>query len=151
MRPTSLSRFLRLPPSAPADLHRYTATLLAFAFVVLTTAGCASSAPSLDDSSIRRKLDLRLQMALGGQGLGEELGEYIRIIVRLTGTGTEEDRETLGQYGAVGAIIGPVVTLTLKPERVVEVAALPRVKLIEFDARNVPMPTPPPPPNPATG
>ncbi|MCK4772463.1 MAG: hypothetical protein KAT18_06035 [Candidatus Latescibacteria bacterium] len=151
MQPTSLSRFLRLSPSAPANLHRYTATLLAFAFVVLTAAGCASSAPSIDDSSIRRKLDLRLQMALGGQGLGEELGEYIRVIVRLTGTGTEEDREELGQYGAVGAIIGPVVTLTLKPERVVEVAALPRVKLIEFDARNVPMPTPPPPPNPATG
>lgn len=83
--------------------------------------------------------------------MGEELGEYIRVIVRLTGTGTEEDREELGQYGAVGAIIGPVVTLTLKPERVVEVAALPCVKLIEFDARNVPMPTPPPPPNPATG
>lgn len=117
----------------------------------LIVIGCASSAPSIDDRAIRRKLDLRLQMALGGHGVGEPLGEYMRVIVRLNGAGTDEDREMLGQFGSVGSIVGPIVTLTLKPGRVVEVAALSRVRLVEFDAGNVPMPSPPPPAHPETG
>jgi len=114
--------------------------------LALIIAGCAARAPSIDDANIRKKLDLRLQMALEGRGVGEPLGEYIRVIVRLKETGTDEDRQALSQFGVVGAIIGPVVTLTLKPEHIVQVAALSRVKAIEFDASNVPMPTPPPPP-----
>lgn len=110
----------------------------------LTLHGCASSAPSIDNQAIRRKLDLRLQMALGSRGVSEQLGNYMRVIVRLEAAATDEDRQMLSQLGSVGSVIGPVVTLTLKPERVVEVAALPQVKLVEFDARNVPMPTPPP-------
>jgi hypothetical protein len=83
--------------------------------------------------------------------VGEPLGEYIRVLVRLSDSGTDEDREALNLIGTVGSMVGPVVTLTLKPEQVVQVAALDRVKSIEYDARNVPTPIPPQPAGTPTG
>ena len=121
------------------------------AVLMFMTFGCASSAPGLDDPDIRNKLDIRLQMALEDQGAGEPLGEYMRILVHLVDSGTIKDRETLSMIGSVGSMIGPIVTLILKPELVVEVAALERVKSIEFDALNVPMTIPPPSATSITG
>ena len=146
MRPPSILPDSLPPVSVTAGFLRRITSPPVIMLLALIIAGCAARAPRIEDANIRRKLDLRLQMALEGSGVGESLGEYIRVIIRLKETGTDEDRQALSQFGAVGAMLGPVVTLTLKPEYVVQVAALPRVKAIEFDANNVPMPTPPPPP-----
>ncbi len=113
------------------------------AVIVLMATACASSAPSIDDNKIKRKFDLRLLMALGGHLTGEPLGEYVRVNIRMRSSINDEDRQELGTFGTIGAVIGPVVTLTIRPERLVHVAALSRVAFIEFDAGNVPMPIPP--------
>lgn len=109
-------------------------------------AGCAASAPSLDQPRIRNKLDLRLQSAFGVMGVGEALGDYIRVSVRMKSEGTDEDLAMLNQFGVAGAFLGPVTTLTIEPSKLVEVAALDRVVFIELESTNVPKPTPPPPP-----
>ena len=113
------------------------------AVLVLMATGCASSVPRIDDKGIKRKFDLRLQMALGGHLTGEPLGEYVRVTIRMRSSINDEDRQELDTFGTIGAVIGPVVTLTIRPERLVHVAALTRVVFIEFDAGNVPMPIPP--------
>lgn len=113
------------------------------AVIVLMATGCASSVPSIEDRGILRKFDLRLQMALGGHLTGEPLGEYVRVTIRMRSSINDEDRQELDTFGTIGAVIGPFVTLTIRPERLVHVAALSQVTFIEFDAGNVPMPIPP--------
>lgn len=113
------------------------------AVIVLMATACASSAPTIEDRGIKRKFDLRLQMALGGHLTGEPLGEYVRVTIRMRSSINDEDRQELDMFGTIGAVIGPFVTLTIRPERLVHVAALSRVVFIEFDAGNVPMPIPP--------
>ena len=114
--------------------------ILIFVFMAL---GCAASAPDIENKTIQRKFDLRLRMALGGHGTGEPLGDYVRVNIRMRSSVTDEDRQELGRFGTIGSVTGPVVTMTLRPERLVQVAALSRVRFIEFDAGNVPMPIPP--------
>ena len=141
----SLSRFATAPV-LNQSLKRLSGNPVRFvlvAVIVLMAAGCASSAPSIEDDGIKRKFDLRLQMALGGHLTGEPLGEFVRVNIRMRSSLNDEDREELDRFGTIGAVIGPVVTLTIRPERLVHVAALSRVAFIEFDAGNVPMPIPP--------
>ncbi len=113
------------------------------AFIVSLAIGCAAGTPSIEDEIIKRKFDLRLRMALGGYGTGEPLGDHVRVNIHMRRSVTDEDRQELGRFGTIGSVIGPIVTLTLRPERLVQVAALSRVRFIEFDAGNVPMPIPP--------
>ncbi len=109
-------------------------------------AGCAASKPSLDQPRLRNKLELRLQSALGVMGVGEALGDYIRVSVRMKSEGTDEDLAMLNQFGVAGAFLGSITTLTIEPSKIVEVAALDRVVFIELESKNVPKPTPPPSP-----
>lgn len=118
------------------------------ALAALLLSGCASGAPSLDDPGIAKKLDLRLRTALQGSGWSESLGAYIRVAVRMKRKETEEDRQALEAIGHVGAWLGKIVTLTLSPQKVVELATLPQVEYIELETPNVPMPVPPPPERP---
>ena len=141
----SLSHFATAPV-LKQSLKRLSGNPVRFvlvAVIVLMAAGCASSAPSIEDDGIKRKFDLRLQMALGGHLTGEPLGEFVRVNIRMRSSLNDEDREELDRFGIIGSVIGPVVTLTIRPERLVQVAALSRVAFIEFDAGNVPMPIPP--------
>ena len=142
---TSLSHFT-VAPVLNQSLNRLSINPVRFvlmAVIVLMATGCASSAPGIEDKGIKRKFDLRLQMALGGHLTGEPLGEYVRVNIRMRNSVTDEDRQELDMFGTIGAVIGPVVTLTIRPERLVQVAAISRVVFIEFDAGNVPMPIPP--------
>ncbi|MFO7767344.1 MAG: hypothetical protein R6W82_00045 [bacterium] len=130
----------------PPSTRRPAALILpAVLLSALLLAGCAAPRPSLDDPQVRSKLDGRLRMALSGQGPGEPLGEYIRVSVRLDHDGTDEDRERLSRWAVVGSMIGPVATLTLRPERVVDVAVLPDVVHVELEHRDAPTPSEPPP------
>lgn len=121
------------------------AAILVVSFT-LTIAGCAVKKPLLEQPKIKNKLDLRLQSALGGKGMGEEIGDYIRVIVRLKTDGTREDLTILNRYGVATPFLGAVTTMTLEPSKVVQVAALKQVVFIELDSINVPKPVPPPPP-----
>ena len=121
----------------------------ALAILLIAAAGCAAKLPSIDRPQIRNKLDLRLQSALGGRNVGEVLGEYIQVSVRMKTEGTPEDVSQLSTLGVPGEFRGRIVTLILEPSKVVDVAALDRVEFIELAARNVPRPTIPPPPPPA--
>jgi len=122
---------------------------LVVAVLLIMVAGCAASAPSIDQAQIRNKLDIRLQGALGGMNIGEVLGEFIQVSVRMKSEGTLEDVSQLALYGVPGQFLGRITTLILKPSKVVEVAALDRVVFLELAARNVPRPStlPPPPPS----
>ncbi|MFC1559423.1 hypothetical protein ACFL39_02420 [Gemmatimonadota bacterium] len=111
---------------------------LVVAALLIMVAGCAASAPSIDQEKIRNKLDLRLQGALGGRHIGEALGEFIQVSV-----------SQLALHGVPGQFVGRVTTLIIEPSKVIEVAALDRVVFMEMTARNVPNPTIPPPPPPA--
>ncbi|MFC1499475.1 hypothetical protein ACFL6T_00475 [Candidatus Zixiibacteriota bacterium] len=122
---------------------------LIIAVVLIMVAGCAASAPSLDQARIRNKLDLRLQGALGGRSIGETLGEFIQVSVRMKSEGLPEDLSLLALHGVPGQFLGSVTTLILRPSKIIDVAALSRVAFIELAARNVPNPTIPPPPPPA--
>jgi hypothetical protein len=142
---TSLSH-VTVAPALNQSLNRLSGNPVRFvlmAVIVFMATGCASSAPGIEDKGIKRKFDLRLQMALGGHLTGEPLGEYVRVIIRMRSSVNDEDRQELDSFGTIGSVIGPVVTLTIRPERLVQVAALSRVTFIEFDAGNVPMPIPP--------
>lgn len=119
------------------------------ALLLLAGAGCAAKIPSIDQARIRDKLDLRLQSALGGRNMGEVLGEYIQVSVRMKKLPTDEDMSQLATWGVPGESRGPIVTLILEPSKVVEVAALDQVDYIELAARNAPAPTIPPQPPPA--
>jgi len=148
---TSLSHFTA-EPVLNKSLKRLSEKPVRFVLVavmVLMAAGCAASVPNIEDNGIKRKFDLRLQMALGGHLTGEPLGEYVRVIIRMRSSVTDEDRQELDMFGTIGSAIGPVVTFIVRPERLVQVAALSRVFFIEFDAGNVPMPIPPLEPAPA--
>lgn len=109
----------------------------------LVATGCAAGPPSIQDPSISRKLDLRLRMALQGKGWSEELGSYVRVIVRMSGKETPEDRQALEGVGVIGSYLGNIVTLTLAPDRIPDLARLPAVEYVELDTPNVPMPIPP--------
>ncbi len=115
--------------------------LLAGALLLLVTGACAPRA-SMDEPGIARKMDLRLRMALRGDA--ETPGDWIRVSVRLESDMLEEDRTVLGQYGTIGAMIGPILTMTLRPDQVVPLAREKRVAFIELEAFNVPTPEPPP-------
>ena len=119
---------------------------MVLAALLIMTAGCAAGMPSINQPKIRNKLDLRLQSALGGKNVGEVLGEYIQVSVRLKSPGTQEDLDQLSALGVPGRFLGPIVTMNIMPSRVVEVAALPRVTFIELAVRNVPNPQIPPSP-----
>lgn len=119
---------------------------LVVAALLIMVAGCAASAPSLDQARIRNKLDLRLQGALGGRHIGETLGEFIQVSVRMESAGTSEDLSQLALYGVPGQFMGPITTLIIEPSKIIDVAALDRVVFLELAARNVPNPTIPPPP-----
>lgn len=131
-----------MPRPVPCGPARPLLAALLFFFAL---SACAGSRPSLEDPQIRSKLDGSLRMALSGKGPGEPLGEYIRVSVRFDHDATVEDRGRLGRYAVVGSVIGPVATLTLQPERVVEVAALPDVIAVELEHRDAPTPSEPPP------
>ena len=109
---------------------------------LLAVAVACSRGPQIDEPGIARKMDLRLRLALKGQA--EDPGEWIRVSVRLVGDPLPEDRSMLEQYGHVGALLGPIATLTLQPERVVPLALEKRVFFIELESFNVPNPEPPP-------
>ena len=142
---TSLSHFTAAPVlnQSLKILSGNPVRFVLMAVIVLMATGCASSTPGINDEGIKRKFDLRLQMALGGHLTGEPLGEYVRVIIRMKSSVNDEDRQELDSFGIIGSVIGPIVTLTIRPERLVHVAALSRVTFIEFDAGNVPMPIPP--------
>jgi hypothetical protein len=118
--------------------------------LAILAAGCAAGAPSLNQPRIRNKLDLRLQSALGGSAVGETLGEYIRVLVRLESDGTEEDLTLLNQIGTVSPFNGAITTMTVEPSRIIDLAVLERVTFIELQSPNAPKPDLPPPP-PAAG
>ncbi len=103
--------------------------------------------PSIDQSRIRNKLDLRLQSALGGKIVGEVLGEYIQVSIRMESAGTPEDLDQLTALGVPGEFLGPIITMNIRPSRIVDVAALDRVTFIELAVRNVPNPQIPPLPS----
>ena len=117
------------------------------AALLIMTGGCAAGMPSIDQPRIRNKLDLRLQSALGGKNVGEVLGEYIQVSVRMKSEGTQEDLDQLTALGVPGQFLGPIITMILEPSKVVDVAALDRVTFIELAVRNVPNPQIPPPPS----
>lgn len=145
MRPASIKRAQTGVSGISTRMQCLTAGLILVSLCLIET-GCAAKIPSLDQPRIRNKLELRLQSALGVTGVGEALGDYIRVSVRMKSVGTDEDLAMLNQIGVAGAFLGPVTTLTVEPSKVVEVAALDRVVFIELEAKNVPKPTPPPPP-----
>ncbi len=122
---------------------------LVVAVLLIMVAGCAASAPSIDQARIRNKLDLRLQGALGGRNIGETLGEFIQVSVRMKSEGTPEDLSQLALYGVPGQFLGRITTLIIEPSKIIDVAALDRVVFLELAARNVPNPTIPPPPPPS--
>ncbi len=122
---------------------------LVVAALLIMVAGCAASAPSIDQARIRNKLDLRLQGALGGRNLGETLGEFIQVSVRMESAGTPEDLSQLALYGVPGQFLGRITTLIIEPSKIIDVAALDRVVFLELSARNVPNPMIPPPPPPS--
>ncbi len=117
------------------------------AALLITTGGCAAKMPSIDQSRIRNKLDLRLQSALGGKIVGEVLGEYIQVSIRMESAGTQEDLDQLTALGVPGEFLGPIITMNIRPSRIVDVAALDRVTFIELAVRNVPNPQIPPLPS----
>jgi hypothetical protein len=78
-----------------------------------------------------------------GKGWSEELGSYVRVIVRMSRQETPEDREALEVVGVIGSYLGNIVTLTLAPDRIPDLARLPEVEFVELDTPNVPMPIPP--------
>ncbi len=119
---------------------------LVVAALLIMIAGCAASAPSIDQARIRNKLDLRLQGALGGRNIGETLGEFIQVSVRMQSAGTLEDISQLALYGVPGQFLGSITTLIIEPSKIINVAAIDRVVFLELAARNVPNPTIPPPP-----
>jgi len=114
--------------------------------LLLLVAACAAGPPGLKQQRIRNKLDLRLQTALGGSSVGETLGEYIRVLVRLESEGTAEDLTLLNTLGATSPFNGAITTMTLEPARVIDLAALERVAFIELQSPNAPKPDLPPPP-----
>ena len=122
---------------------------LIVATLLIMVAGCAASAPSIDQVKIKNKLDLRLQGALGGRHIGEALGEFVQVSVRMESEGTSEDLSQLALYGIPGQFMGRITTLIIEPSKIIHVAALDRVVFIEMTARNVPNPMIPPPPPPA--
>ncbi|GEM_PF-2711593 len=126
---------------------------LVTALIIFGTAGaigCAAAAPNLNQPRIRNKLDLRLQNALGGSTVGETLGEYIRVLVKLESDGTDDDLAQLKTIGATSPFTGAITTMTLEPARVIDLAVLDRVVSIELESPNAPKPNLPPPP-PAAG
>ncbi|MFC1628142.1 hypothetical protein ACFL3H_03385, partial [Gemmatimonadota bacterium] len=54
------------------------------------------------------------QGALGGRNIGESLGEFIQVSVRLESDGTPEDLSLLSLYGVPGQFIGPITTLIIE-------------------------------------
>ena len=118
---------------------------LVLAALLISIAGCAAKMPSIEQPRIRNKLDLRLQSALGGRNVGEVLGEYIQVSVRMKSAGTREDLEQLTALGVPGAFRGPIITMNIIPAQIVNLAALDRVTFIELAVRNVPNPRVPPP------
>ena len=119
------------------------AGILIFALVTLAAA-CAGGQPSVDDPEISRKIDLRLRTALSQAGWSEELGEYVRVIVRMDRDDNPEDRQAISELGAIGSWSGRILTLTIAPDRVVSLASQRHVEFVELSMRNVPMPVPPP-------
>jgi hypothetical protein len=120
---------------------------LILAALLITIAGCAGRMPSIEQPRIRNKLDLRLQSALGGRNVGEVLGEYIQVSVRLKSAGTQEDLDQLTALGVPGQFRGPIITMNIAPSKIVDLADLDRVTFIELAARNVPNPSIPPSPS----
>ena len=132
------------PPFYRRTAGRFTgAGILIIALVTLTTA-CAGGQPSVDDPRISRKIDLRLRTALSQAGWSEELGEYVRVIVRMNRDDNPEDRQAISELGAIGSWSGQILTLTIAPDRVVSLASHRHVEYVELSMRNVPMPVPPP-------
>ncbi len=139
METRSMSRMSRM--SRSNTIHG-----LVVAALLIMIAGCAASAPSIDQARIRNKLDLRLQGALGGRNIGETLGEFIQVSVRMQSAGTAEDLSQLALYGVPGQFLGSITTLIIEPSKIIDVAALDRVVFLELAVRNVPNPAIPPPP-----
>jgi hypothetical protein len=104
--------------------------------------GCAGAAPRIDDPAIARKMDLRLRTALEGAGWSEDLGDYIRLIVRMEREERAEDREALDAIGHIGSWNGHILTFTVAPDRVVDLASYSQVAFIELSMPNVPAPPP---------
>ncbi len=126
-------------PPDKTGMARY---LLLAGCCLLVLASACSRGPSVNQPGIARKMDLRLRLALGGQS--ENPGDWIRVTVRLKSDPLPEDRPMLARYGHVGAILGPIATLTIRPERVIPLAQEKRVFFIELESFNVPNPEPPP-------
>ncbi len=129
---------------------RLTSSALLLVIIIGTLSGCAARSPSLDQRHIRSKLDLRLQTALGGKAIGETLGDYIRVLVKLASPGTGEDLSALNRFGTASPFNGAITTMIIEPARIIDIAALDRVVFIELQSPNVPKPNLPPPP-PAAG
>ena len=127
----------RLPPAVTAPLA---------VIVLVAAAGCCArrSAPQEEPMALE-KMNAPLRLALQGDGPETTLGEFIRVTVHLTRLGTDEDRRELERYALVGSVVGPVVTLTLRPKQLGPISHLPQVRAIELDARHLPTPSPPPP------
>jgi len=126
----------------PPEMTGKARCLLLAGCCLLLLASACSHGPRVDEPGIARKMDLRLRLALGGQS--ESPGDWIRVTVRLTSDPLPEDRPMLARYGHVGAILGPIATLTIRPDRVVPLAQEKRVLFIELESFNVPNPEPPP-------
>jgi hypothetical protein len=126
----------------PSDKTGPARCLLPALCCLLVAASACSRGPRVNEPGIARKMDLRLRLALDGQT--EDPGDWIRVTVRLTSDPLPEDRSMLASYGHVGAVLGPIATLTIRPERVVPLAGEKRVLFIELESFNVPNPEPPP-------
>jgi hypothetical protein len=126
----------------PTDKTGMTRCLLLAGCCLLVLASACSRGPRVEDPGIARKMDLRLRLALGGQS--EDPGAWIRVAVRLKSDPLPEDRPMLARYGHVGALLGPIATLTIRPERLIPLAREKRVSFIELESFNVPNPEPPP-------
>ncbi len=143
MRPTT-HPMLGMHLSSPSGPSRVAVRFGLVAMLFMLASACASGPPSVTDPAIAQKLDLRLRTALSKTGWSEDLGDYIRVVVRMTRKETPDDRLALEAIGRVGSYLGSIVTMTLAPGRVVDLAALSKVEFVELEMPNVPMPPPPP-------
>ncbi|MFO7769016.1 MAG: hypothetical protein R6W82_08710 [bacterium] len=138
---------MRIPtsntPRASAFLTG-TAAVLLLLTPALSLTGCAGSRSPLGEPEVSEKLDLRLRQSLDPGQEGEELGEWIQVIVRLTHTASAEDQEALEEYGRVQSMVDRFVTLRLPKEEVLDMAAEERVAHVELSMPAVAAPVPPP-------
>lgn len=115
--------------------------LVGFCFLVTV---CAPGPRGLDDPKVHSKLDARLRMALSGEGVVKQTGDWLRVIVRLEGSVDPAHREWLEKIGRIGSARGSIATLTLRKDRLVPLARDERVVFIELESVNVPAPEDPP-------